>query len=75
MLSSPAIAILIGTLAGFFSAFGITHGNPYFIKKLKLHDTCGVHFIHGIPAIIGWISSSIIAAATNPNDLLNTFEH
>ena len=63
MLSTPAIAIMIGAVSGIFSAFGMTSLNPFLVKKLKLHDTCGVHFIPGIPAVIGWISSSIIAAS------------
>ncbi len=66
MLSTPAIALMIGVISGIISAFGMTSLNPFLVKKLKLHDTCGVHFIHGIPSVIAWISSSIIAASVKP---------
>ena len=38
---------------------------PLMEKKLKIHDTCGVHNLHGMPAILGVILSCIMAALAN----------
>ena len=33
------------------------------LEKLKLHDTCGVHYLHGMPGVLGAIVSAIAIAA------------
>ncbi len=38
---------------------------PWLEKKLKIHDTCGVHNLHGVPAVIGTALSCIMAAVAN----------
>jgi ammonium transporter Rh len=61
-------------IAGCLSALGLIYLAPFMKKKLYLHDTCGVQFIHGIPGIIAWIVSVIVASSTNANTLKNTYE-
>ena len=59
LLASPAGAIIIGSLAGVVSAYGFMKLNPYLQEKIGLHDTCGVHNLHGIPGIMGGLIGSI----------------
>ena len=37
----------------------------YLVIKFKIHDTCGVNNLHGIPWIIGGISGAISASFTS----------
>ncbi len=36
---------------------------PYLRRKLKLHDTCGVHNLHGIPGVLAALIGIVGAAA------------
>ena len=38
---------------------------PYLEDKFRIHDTCGVHNLHGMPAVLGTIISIIMAARAN----------
>lgn len=38
---------------------------PWLEKKFKIHDTCGVNNLHGIPGAMGTILSIIMAAVVN----------
>lgn len=75
MISNPSIALLIGILAGFLSGFGITHLHPWLQGKMFLHDTCGVHFIHGVPGLIAWIISIIVTGSMDKSLYKLTDEH
>ncbi|XP_061387766.1 ammonium transporter Rh type B-like [Musca vetustissima] len=54
-------AVLIGIIAGTISVMGYRFITPFFTEKLRLHDTCGVHNLHGMPALISAIASAIYA--------------
>ena len=71
-------AMAIGGLAGIVSAIGFLKLGPFLLKKINLHDTCGVHNLHGMPgvlgAIIGAISASLADSAfQNKSTLEETF--
>jgi ammonium transporter Rh len=55
-------AMLAGFLAGTVSSLGYAYLGPYLAKKIKLHDTCGVHNLHGMPGIMGGIISAIVSS-------------
>ena len=63
--NNPAISMLIGFLAGVLSAYGFAVIGPALKEKIKLHDTCGVHNLHGMPGVFSAICGAILMA-TNP---------
>jgi len=60
---TPGGALLIGSLGGIISTCGYNLLLPRLEEKLKLHDTCGVLNLHGLPAVFAAIVSSIVCAA------------
>lgn len=62
---SPVWPLLIGFIGGIVSAFGFYKINPALTKRLGLHDTCGVHYLHGIPGVIAGIISAIFAGVAD----------
>lgn len=55
-------AMLAGFVAGTVSSLGYSYLGPYLAQKYNLHDTCGVHNLHGMPGIIGGIISAIVVS-------------
>lgn len=64
MITFGVYSFLIGMIAGTVSAVGYLRANASANSTIKLHDTCGVQYLHGWPGIIGGICSSICAAAS-----------
>lgn len=63
LITNSGLAMLAGNIIGGISAIGFLKVNKSLQEKANLHDTCGVLFSHGIPAILG----SILAMAY-PNE-------
>lgn len=40
--------------------------------KLRIHDTCGVHNLHGMPAVLSGILSGIYAAVATKDEYQDT---
>jgi ammonium transporter Rh len=59
----PGGAIGVGMAAGLVSYCGFRWVQPFLEKKCKLHDTCGVHNLHGMPGFLGGIFSIAVAGA------------
>lgn len=55
----PGGAIIIGSFAGTVSVFGFKFLNPWLAKK-GIYDTCGINNLHGMPGLIGGISSLVV---------------
>ena len=55
----PFAAVITGVVAGIVSAYGFKNLTPYF-NSIGIHDTCGINNLHGIPSIIGALSSVIV---------------
>lgn len=41
---------------------------PWLTSNLRIHDTCGVHNLHGMPAVISAIASAIYASMVTLDD-------
>jgi ammonium transporter Rh len=57
----PWGAIVVGIVAGFVSVAGYVFVQPFLQRAIGLHDTCGVHNLHGMPGILGGIAGMISA--------------
>nr|XP_023422959.1 ammonium transporter Rh type A [Cavia porcellus] len=53
----PYVAMIIGSIAGLISVLGYKFLTPFFATTLRIHDTCGVHNLHGLPGVIGGLAS------------------
>ncbi|XP_036104847.1 ammonium transporter Rh type A isoform X1 [Molossus molossus] len=56
MAIHPYISMIIGSIAGMVSVLGFKFVTPLFATKLRIHDTCGVHSLHGLPGVIGGLA-------------------
>uniref|UniRef100_H2Z567 Ammonium transporter AmtB-like domain-containing protein n=1 Tax=Ciona savignyi TaxID=51511 RepID=H2Z567_CIOSA len=65
LLVQPFGALLIGSSAAVVSTLGFRYLQPLLQRTIKLHDTCGVHNLHGMPGVLGAVISAIIAAVAN----------
>eukprot|EP00794_Sanderia_malayensis_P008260 gene8260-9143_t len=73
----PWGAMLIGIIAGVLCTLGYEYVTPMLQRKIGLHDTCGVHNLHGMPGILSAIGAAIAAYTaelTNyENDLFSIY--
>lgn len=58
----PFGAMIFGSAAGLISVLGYKFLTPLLRKYLKIHDTCGVHNLHGMPGLLAAIGAAILAA-------------
>ena len=64
MILSPKVSIYIGFFSGAVFVIGTHFLKRFFDKFLKLHDTCGVSFLHFIPGLLGGLIGSMISKIT-----------
>jgi len=58
---TPGGALAIGALAGILSVCGFQYIQPFLLSKLRVHDTCGVNNLHGMPGLLGGLISVLMA--------------
>lgn len=68
LITNPAGAIAVGFISGAVSATGYYYLSDILSDK-GIYDSCGVHNLHGIPGLIGGLSSAIFVAAYNSTSL------
>lgn len=59
-------ALTIGTIAGVLSVVGFVNLTPWLEENFKLHDTCGIHNLHGMPSVLGAVSGVIASLLATP---------
>ncbi|EEC17214.1 ammonium transporter, putative, partial [Ixodes scapularis] len=62
MMVHPYGAFIIGSVAGALSVFGYKFITPFLSRRLRIHDTCGINNLHGMPGILAGIVSAVVAA-------------
>lgn len=65
LVIEPWGALVIGAVAGVLSVVGYVYIGPGLAKCMGLHDTCGVHNLHGMPGILGGVAGAISAAVAD----------
>jgi ammonium transporter Rh len=63
-------AMIIGTLAGMISVLGFHLLLPQ-LQRIRVHDTCGVNNLHGMPGLMAGIAGIIIVFSGNRSGYLN----
>jgi ammonium transporter Rh len=63
-------AMVIGTIAGKMSVLGFHFLSPK-LRRLRIHDTRGVFYLHGMPGIMAGITGIIVASIGNRSGYLN----
>ncbi|XP_012254317.1 ammonium transporter Rh type B isoform X2 [Athalia rosae] len=61
MMCEPVGALVIGAIAGVLSVLGYKYLTPLIQKVLKIHDTCGVHNLHGMPGVLAGLFGALMA--------------
>merc|ERR1711892_1292292 len=61
MMLTPGGSLIIGSLAGILSVCGFQYIQPCLLKNLKIHDSCGVHNLHGMPGLFRGLLSVLMA--------------
>jgi len=59
-IASPAVAFIIGVLAGAVSVFGFAVIQEKLQAKIKGIDTCGVMYLHGLPGLVGGFAAMFV---------------
>ncbi|XP_071547962.1 ammonium transporter Rh type B-like [Panulirus ornatus] len=62
LMIHPWGALLIGILGGTISVLGYTYVSPFLASRFRIHDSCGVHNLHGMPGILAGIIGCVAAA-------------
>jgi len=68
MAISPGGAIFVGLTAGLLSVVGYSVIAPFLERTIGLHDTCGIHNLHGMPGVLAGVVGAIVTACATDDD-------
>lgn len=61
---SPIMALVVGSVAGCLSTVGFCKVQSI-LQEYGVHDSCGIHNLHGMPSIVGGLWSAAVFSAKN----------
>lgn len=61
MMCEPVGALVIGVISGVISVLGYKYLTPLIQRYLHIHDTCGVHNLHGMPGVLAGLYGAFVA--------------
>jgi len=61
MMLTPGGAMVAGAAAGALSCAGFEYVQPALLARLRIHDSCGVNNLHGMPGLLGGLLSVLLA--------------
>jgi hypothetical protein len=67
LMLQPYGALLAGCFAGTVSTLGYQVIQPALLNGINLHDSCGVHNLHGMPGILGGLLSVLLCWMATPS--------
>jgi len=75
LITTPVGAIMCGVCGGLISTLGYQYLQPRLENCIGLHDTCGVHNLHGMPGITGAVLSSIFCVFASRETYKDSVEY
>jgi ammonium transporter Rh len=70
-MTNPAISLIIGVVAGALCIVGFRLLSGFLESALNLHDSAGVHNLHGLPSLFGAVVAVILCKFATPPDAQN----
>lgn len=71
IITNPGACLIVGAFGGIISSLGYSYMHDILKNRISIHDTAGVHNVHGIPGILGGLVSAAAIAAYNSDPLTN----
>lgn len=68
LMCEPVGALTIGSIAGILSVLGYKYLTPAIQKFLRIHDTCGVHNLHGMPGVLAGLFGALMAGIATTDE-------
>ena len=65
------VSLIVGAVAGLVSTVGYQYIDPFLTRVAKLHDTCSVQSLHGLPGLIAGVLGAIFAACSTFSEYKN----
>jgi len=67
LIIHPFGALILGFVAGAISTFGFFKIMPFLESTIGLHDTAGIHNLHGMPGVLGGLGGIFTALTSDRN--------